>query len=73
MAAICQSTTTALRTYRLYLRDSTGAFACAEEVDLASDDEARELAAVMLDKQTTHPCAEVWDRARLVCAVRRGE
>ena len=71
--AATQSTTTAIRSYRLYLRDATNAFARPYDVELASDDEARELAALMLDEQVHYPCAEVWDRARLVCTVRRDE
>ena len=43
------------------------------EVKLGSDEDARELAALMLDERPTYPCAEVWDRGRLVCIVRRGE
>jgi hypothetical protein len=68
-----QSTTTAIRSYRIYLRDATDALARPYDVDLASDEEAHELAARMLDEQTAHPCVEVWDRARLVCTVRREE
>jgi hypothetical protein len=30
-------------------------------------------AVLMLDKQAVHPCAEIWERARLVCTVRKGE
>jgi hypothetical protein len=71
--AATQSTTTAIRSYRLYLRDATNAFARPYDVELASDDEARELAALMLDEHVHYPCAEVWDRARLVCIVRRDE
>jgi hypothetical protein len=71
MATTRLSTTTALRTYRVYVRDSSGAFTRSEEVDLASDDDVRQLAVLTLDKQTTHHCVEVWDRARLVCSVRR--
>ena len=40
---------------------------------LASDEEAHDLAVKMLGEQTAYPCVEVWDRARLVCAVRKGE
>ena len=73
MAATQRSTTTAIRSYRLYFRDASNALAQPHEVDLASDDEARELAAQMLDKHAVYPCIEVWDRARLVCMVRRDE
>ncbi len=64
-------TTTAIRSYRIYFRDTTDAFTRTYEVDLASDNEARELAARMLNEQGACPSAEVWDRARLVCTVRR--
>ena len=65
--------TTAIRSYRLYFRDASDALAAPHEVDLASDNEARELAALMLGEQSIHPCIEVWDRARLVCTMRRDE
>ena len=63
--------TTAIRSYRVYLRDAENVLARSHEVELASDEEARSLATLMLGEQTNHPCAEVWDRARLVCTVRR--
>ena len=65
--------TVAIRSYRIYLRDAENALALPYDVDLASDDEACELATHMLDRQTAYPCAEVWDRARLVCTLRKGE
>jgi hypothetical protein len=69
-----QSTTTAIRPYRIYLLDPSNVQAPPFEVELASDKDARHFAALMLDKQATiHPCAEVWDGARLVCTLRRGE
>jgi hypothetical protein len=67
------STTRAVRSYRIYLRDATNALARPHDVDLASDNEARELAARMLNEQVNYPCVEVWDRTRLVCTVRRNE
>ena len=63
--------TTAIRSYRIYLRDAEDVFAVGLDFELASDGDARELATRMLGEQTTHPCAEVWDRTRLVCAVRK--
>jgi hypothetical protein len=39
----------------------------------ASDEAARERALMMLNEQTMYEYAEVWERARLVCTVRRGE
>ena len=68
-----QSTITAIRSYRIYLRDAENVLARSHEVDLASDEEARQLAVWMLDEQSTHLCAEIWDRSRLVCTVRKGE
>ena len=73
MAAMQISTTTAIRSYRVYLRDASNLLARSHDVDLASDNDARQLAVLMLDQQGTYPCVEVWDRARLVCAVRKGE
>ena len=61
----------AIRSYRLYFRDAEDALARPHDVDLASDEAARELAAQMLEKQTAYPSVEVWDRARLVCTVRK--
>jgi hypothetical protein len=69
--AATQSTTSAIRPYRIYFRDSGNAIKRAHEADLTLHQDARELAALMLDEQTACPCAEVWDRARLVCTVRR--
>jgi hypothetical protein len=43
------------------------------EAVLASDEEARQLAMLMLAEQADYPCAEIWDGARLVCTLRRGE
>jgi hypothetical protein len=63
----------ATRSYRLFFRDASALLAKAYDVDLASDDDASQLAVLMLDEQTAYPCVEVWDRARLVCTVRRGE
>jgi hypothetical protein len=64
---------TAIRSYRLYFRGATVSREQRHDVNLASDEEARELAALMLDEQAAYPCAEIWDGARLVCAVRKGE
>ena len=73
MAATQQSTTTGIRSYRIYLRDAENALAVGRDVELASDEDARELAGRLIEEQTTHPCAEVWDRTRLVCTVRKEE
>ena len=66
-------TPVAIRFYRIYLRDAGNLIVRTHDVDLGSDDEARQLAARMLNEQTADRCAEVWDRTRLVCTVRRGE
>jgi hypothetical protein len=70
-----QSTTTAaiIRPYRLYFRSSDDVLWRSHEVDVASEEEARELGALMLDEQAAYACAEVWDRARYVCTVRRDD
>jgi hypothetical protein len=65
--------TTAIRSYRIYLRDGGDLIARSHDVDLASDEEAHQLASSMLDDQLSYHCAEVWDRARLVCTVRRAD
>ena len=65
-----QSTTTTARSYRIYLRDAENLLAVGHDVDFASAEQAREHAALMLSK-AIHPCAEVWDRTRLVCTVRK--
>jgi hypothetical protein len=70
--AIASTQSTISRYYRIYLRDAENALAQSHDAELASDEDARELAVRMLDKQNVHPCAEVWDRNRLVCTVRKG-
>jgi hypothetical protein len=64
---------TAKRPYRLYLRGATIMQEQRHDAVLASDEEARQLAMLMLDEQADYPCAEIWDGARLVCTLRRGE
>ena len=44
-------TTVAIRSYRIYFRDARNSIAAGHEVDLPSDDEARALAALMLDER----------------------
>ena len=66
-----QSTTAAIRSYRIYLREATELLSLVRDVELGSDDQARELAARMLDGQNNYPCVEVWDRARLVCTIHK--
>ena len=71
MAATQRSTTTAIHSYRIYLRDSGNLIAHTHDVDLGSDEDARQLASLMLDEQIAYPCAEVWERTRHVCTVRK--
>jgi hypothetical protein len=68
-----QSSTTAIRSYRIYLRDGENVLAHAHDAELKSDEEAREIAAQMLNEHAVYPCVEVWDRTRLVCTVHRDE
>jgi hypothetical protein len=70
---MAQAAPAVVRSYRIYLRDADNLLARGHDVELASDQDARELAMLMLDQQTAYPCVEVWDRARLVCMVRRAE
>lgn len=65
-----QTNNTATRSYRIYLRDAKDHIAKAHDVDFGSDKDARHLAATMLE-QAIYACAEVWDRARLVCTTRK--
>jgi hypothetical protein len=64
---------TVIRTYRIHLRDARNVLGRSHDVDLASDEAARDRARRILDEQTIYSYAEVWDRARLVCTVRKGE
>lgn len=67
-----QSATTAIRAYRIYFRDGDDRIARAQEVELTSDEAVCQLAAQILEERAADcTCAEVWDRARLVCALRR--
>ena len=59
-----------VRSYRIYFRDSLDALSPPHEFDLASDEEAHRLAMSLLEERPASTCAEVWDRARLVCIVR---
>jgi hypothetical protein len=45
-----QAVPTAIRSYRIYLRDASDALARPYDVDLGSDEEARQLATLMLDE-----------------------
>ena len=64
---------TTIRSYRIYLRDAENVLAQGHDAELPSDEDAHELAARMIGERTAYPCAEVWDRTRLVCTVRREE
>jgi hypothetical protein len=72
-SATMRQSITAKRPYRLYLRGATIMQEQRHDAVLASDEEARQLAMLMLDEQADYPCAEIWDGARLVCTLRRGE
>jgi hypothetical protein len=65
--------TTATRSYRIYLREAANAMSRVYDVDLGSDEDAPQLAAVMLNEQAIYPCAEGLgsDPARLQRAQRR--
>jgi hypothetical protein len=67
-----QHTTKAIRSYRIYFRDGLNTLSPAHEVDLGSDEEARQLAEMMLSDRPECSCAEIWDRARLVETLQRG-
>jgi|GEM_PF-6496846 len=64
---------TARRAYRMYFRGATAMQEQRYDAALKSDEEARQLVMLMLDDRPAYPCAEVWESARLVCTVRRGE
>ena len=49
----------AIRSYRIYFRDSLDMLSPPHEVDLSSDEEARQLAGQMLDERSSCACAEV--------------
>ena len=70
---MAQPNPVAIRSYRIYFRDAENVLSQSHEVELASDEDARELALLMLDERAGYPCAEVWERERLVCTVRKGE
>jgi hypothetical protein len=54
------------RPYRIYLIDRTGNIAKAHEIAAVSDEEACELAKLILHEQLDYTTIEVWDRARQV-------
>jgi hypothetical protein len=62
-----QSARLSTRAYWLYLIDSDGHIAKAHEIEASSDEEACELAKLLLDEQLDYSIIEVWDRARRVC------
>ena len=63
----------AIRSYRFYLRDAGNVVARTYDGEVRSDDDAHRLATLTLDERTVYTANEVWDGARLVCIVRRGE
>jgi hypothetical protein len=68
-----QPTPIAIRSYRFYFRYPSALMARSHDAEFGSDEDARELAALMLNEQIAYAWVEVWDRKRLVCTVRRGE
>jgi hypothetical protein len=56
--------------YRFYLIDSPGHVAKAHATEATSDDEARDLAQLILKKQSKHRVVEVWEKARRVSPTR---
>jgi hypothetical protein len=65
--------TTATRPYRLQFRDASNALARAYDVNLGSNEEARELAALMLEEQGIYSSVEIWDPARIICILRTSD
>ena len=63
----------AIRSYRFFFRDTGNVVTRTDEVELGSDDDARQLATLTLKERTACCSVEVWDRGRLVCIVHRGE
>ena len=61
-----QSPRRSIRAYRVYLLDRLGKIATAHDVEAGSDDEACELANLILTEQSSHPSVEIWDRARRI-------
>lgn len=59
----------AIRSYCLQFQDTRNALARSYDVDLRSDEEARQLAVLMLEEQGIYTSAEIWDRNRLVGTV----
>jgi hypothetical protein len=67
-----RATDTVIRSYRVHFRDCNNAIVRSYDIDLGSDEEARQLATLMLDEQGIYHSAEVRDRGRLVSTVHRG-
>jgi hypothetical protein len=58
------------KTYRCFLRTDQGHIAGVEEVEAASDEEAKARALVLL-RASNYPSGEIWDLDRLVGSVTR--
>jgi len=71
--ALLPRTVAAIRSYCLQFRDTTDAPARSYDVDLKSDTEARQLAALMLEEQSSYVSVEIWDRNRLIGTVRAND
>jgi len=56
-----------IRSYRFYFLDEKDVIARPHDIESGSDDEACELAALMLAEQTFYPSIEVWHGTRKVC------
>ncbi len=61
-----QAPSQSLRAYRAYLLDNKGKIARAHELEAGSDEEACELAILILNGQSSYPAVEIWDRARRI-------
>ena len=59
----------AIRAYSLQFRDTTDTLARSYDVDLRSDEEARQLAVLMLEEQGIYISVEIWDQSRLVAKI----
>ena len=57
--------------FRVYLCESSEKVARVRGLEASSDEQARKVAAQMLNTEMVYPVAEVWHRARFVCALRK--
>ena len=68
-----QTATRPLPSFRVYLCETSDKIARVSGIDARSDADARKIAVQILKNQTAYSHAEVWERARFICTVRRGE